>query len=256
MAKVSTKLQTGAGLLKVYSRLFFRNYVLVPFVALEIMGCTILATRPNQEMANTAAALRAAREVQADTLAPEYYRQATEWFFRAKHEYKFKNFDVARGYASKARRFAEEAEFEALRNGGNRSDQAVSDPLDNAVDAANPNRNKNNQQQPTPSAPKAAATPDAYPTPEGTPADVYDQRKAAEDQALQQRLQQNSQSNSKGSGLGINFNPVVNPNNLNNSQAGANTTGSGSTTGTNPSGSTAPAGGTTANPPTDNAAGK
>jgi len=81
-------------------------------------GCTLFASRPTQLMSDTAAAIRAAKGVQADTLAPELYRQANEWFFRAKHEYKFKNFKLATDLAEKARRFAEQAEFQSLKNGG------------------------------------------------------------------------------------------------------------------------------------------
>jgi hypothetical protein len=114
-------------------------------------------------MSNTNAAIRAAKEVQADTLAPELYRQSTEWYFRAKHEYKFKNFQLAKQYADKARHFAEQAEFESLRNGGNRGEMGGSDPLANV--------------------PASASAPYDYPTPTGTPADDYDKRKAQEDAA-------------------------------------------------------------------------
>ncbi len=69
-------------------------------------------------MSNTQAALRAAKEVQADVLAPELYRQATEWFLKARQEYRYKDFEKAREYADKARVNAEQAEFEALKNGG------------------------------------------------------------------------------------------------------------------------------------------
>ena len=81
-------------------------------------------------MSNTAAAIRAAREVQADTRAPELFRQSNEWFFKARQEYKLKNFKEARIYASKARRFAEEAEYEELNSGANRV-SAPPDPLGN-----------------------------------------------------------------------------------------------------------------------------
>lgn len=122
----------------------------------------MMTIRPVQEMSDTAAAIRAAREVQADTLAPELYRQANEWFFKAKHEYKFKNFDLARSYSDKARVFAEDAEFEAIRNGGNRSnDVATSDPL--APGLTGPTDK---------GAPTPTSTPYAYPTPTGTPADA------------------------------------------------------------------------------------
>jgi hypothetical protein len=126
-------------------------------------GCSMLATRPVQEMSDTAAAIRAAREVQADTLAPELYRQSNEWFFKAKHEYKLKNFSLAASYADKARTFAEDAEFEAIRNGGNRSgDVATTDPLANGLSGPSDK-----------SAPAPQSTPYTYPTPTGTPADAY-----------------------------------------------------------------------------------
>lgn len=139
-----------------------RHYATVLAITLTA-GCSLLSTRPVQDMSDTAAALRAARDVQADVLAPELYRQAGEWFFKAKHEYKFKNFELARKYASKARAFAEDAEFEALRNGGNRAsngDVTQTDPMAPGLSAPV------SEPSPTPT-----ATPYDYPTPTGTPAD-------------------------------------------------------------------------------------
>lgn len=138
---------------------------------LTFWSCTIITTRPVQEMSDTVAAIRAAREVQADTLAPELYRQSNEWFFKARNEYKFKNFSLALEYAEKARAFAEQAEFESIRNGGNRSDSAAADPLTGAP--------------PPPSEDQKEAKKESYdyPKPEGTPSDVFDERKAAEDSA-------------------------------------------------------------------------
>src|SRR5271170_5746966 len=101
------------------SRFLLKSLILI--LVLSSISCSVFATRPVQDMSDTEAALRAAKEVQADTLAPELYRQANEWFFKSKHEYKFKNFDLARTYSDKARLFAEDAEFEAIRNGGNRN---------------------------------------------------------------------------------------------------------------------------------------
>jgi hypothetical protein len=79
-------------------------------------------------MSDTSSALRAAREVQADSLAPELFRQARELYFKARQEYKFKNFKEAETLARKARIFAERSEFEAILNGGNRVSSAP-DPL-------------------------------------------------------------------------------------------------------------------------------
>lgn len=127
------------------------RFVLAVFLVPLLGGCTILASRPVQLMSETGAAIRAAKEVQADTLAPELYRQANEWYFKAKHEYKFKNFHLAKEYATKARNFAELAEFQSIRNGGK-----VSEP-------------------PPPEATPAAA-PYPYPTPTGVPADELERR--------------------------------------------------------------------------------
>lgn len=80
-------------------------------------------------MLNAVAALRAAKEVQADILAPELYRQSKEWFFKARNEYRLKDFDKARIFIKKSRILAEKAEFEAVKNGGNRV-SAPPDPLE------------------------------------------------------------------------------------------------------------------------------
>ena len=132
--------------------------LLLALMILVLAACSVLATRPIQEMSDTTAALKAAREVQADTLSPELYRKATEWFNKAKQEYKFKNFKAAKDYAEKARRYAEQAEFAAIQNNGVRADYSETHPA------------------PTPT---QSRTYD-YPVPTGTPADVYDQRQKEE----------------------------------------------------------------------------
>jgi hypothetical protein len=135
-----------------------------------ITGCSVFATRPIQQMSDCSVAIRAAKEVQADVLAPELYRQAMEMFFRARKDYKFKNFLLAREYAEKAKKLAEQAEFEAIRSGGNRIDAGIVDPMANGVQAAKEELPSSGSQ------PQPAATPYPYPTPEGIPADSYDQR--------------------------------------------------------------------------------
>jgi hypothetical protein len=147
----------GAGR-KSRSLLLFKAVTTAGF--LLAVGCSLMTTRPVQEMSDTAAAIRAAREVQADTLAPELFRQSIEWFNKAKREYKFKNFDLAKSYSDKARLYAEDSEFEAIRNGGNRSDTQMADPMASGLNIP-----------PPPSAPASAPSPYAYPTPQGIPAD-------------------------------------------------------------------------------------
>src|SRR4051812_17489887 len=140
------------------SRLTAFALALLALAILAGAGCTIFTTRPVQEMSDTQAAMRAAKEVQADTLAPEIYRQASDWWLKAKREYKLKNFALASDYADKARAFAEQAEFEAVRGGGVREEPP--DPMEKKP-------------------PKYP--PYAYPTPTGTPFDTYDQRKQEEE---------------------------------------------------------------------------
>jgi hypothetical protein len=176
--RIKKNLKTGIGG-DFNSRFLLRASVLV--LVLSSGSCSVFATRPIQDMSDTEAALRAAKEVQADTLAPELYRQANEWWFHARKEYRFKNFALAQEDAIKARRFAEQAEFEALRNGGNRTDVA---PVDQAIQIPS--------SQPTgASTPDPTNTPYAYPSPEGTPADVYEQRKAEDDARKAKEAQAN-----------------------------------------------------------------
>jgi hypothetical protein len=88
--------------------------------ALALSSCSIVAIRPRQEMADTAAAIRAAREVNAQTAAPEFYREAEEWYFKARQEYRLKNFKLAKDAADRARAAAEKAEFQAILGGAQR----------------------------------------------------------------------------------------------------------------------------------------
>lgn len=92
-------------------------------------ACAIFDTRPVQEMSDSSAAIRAAKEVQADVLAPELYRQAKESFDKARKEYTLKNFRDAKDYAETARRVAEKAEFVALKKGAARTSLIPDDPL-------------------------------------------------------------------------------------------------------------------------------
>ncbi|OFZ69464.1 MAG: hypothetical protein A3K03_02440 [Bdellovibrionales bacterium RIFOXYD1_FULL_44_7] len=142
----------------------------ISFIAITtIIGCSVFALRPTQEMSDTAAAIKAAREVQAEILAPELYRQANEFFFKAKNEYKFKNFREAKEYAEKSRRFAEQAEFEAIRNGADRVEDTALTPLANETTGPPPTT--------APPAPKPE--PYEYPNPTGTPYETYEKQQQA-----------------------------------------------------------------------------
>jgi hypothetical protein len=90
-------------------------------LVLASTGCSVIARRPSQEMADAAAALKAAREVQADTNSTDYFRLAEEMFFKARQEYRLKNFARAKKHAEQARELAEKAEFLSIRGGAVRS---------------------------------------------------------------------------------------------------------------------------------------
>jgi hypothetical protein len=116
---------------------YFQKSLLASALALAVStGCSLFSTRPVQTMADTAAALRAAREVEADVHAPELYREATEWFTKARQEYRLKQFDLAKGYADRARVLAEKAEFQALRDGGKRGEELMTSEDFEAMPAA------------------------------------------------------------------------------------------------------------------------
>lgn len=105
----------------------------IAIAAMAFAGCVITATRPTQEYSDTLAALRAAKEVGADTLAPETYQQADEYFAKAKSHYRLKYYFEAREALLKSRTFAEKAEFEALRAGATRVSTVPKDPLAEAT---------------------------------------------------------------------------------------------------------------------------
>lgn len=124
-------------------------------------SCAIFTTRPVQELSDATAALKAAREAQAETLSPDLYRQANEWFGKAKREYKFKNFKEAKEYIETAKKLAEQAEFESIRQTtlGSAPPDSSHSPSFNTYDTPPPD---------TPSEPTE------FPTPEGTPAESWD----------------------------------------------------------------------------------
>jgi hypothetical protein len=105
-------------------------------------------------MSDMAAAIRAAKEVQADLNATEYFRVAEELAFKAKQEYRYKNFARAKTFANQAREAAEKAEFISIRGGASRTSLSAP-PTDEGVTLPPPNE------------PQSA--PPAEPTPSNSP---------------------------------------------------------------------------------------
>lgn len=129
-------------------------------------GCAIFTTRPTQLMSDTSAAIKAAREAQADVHAPELYRQANDWWFQARQEYKFKRFDTAEEYALKAREFAEKAEYSSIQQGAERQDLGPQETFEDSTrprteEFEEPTPVPYNQMSPLggPGAPSNSATP-------------------------------------------------------------------------------------------------
>jgi len=115
-------------------------------------------------MSNMEVAIKAAKEVNADILAPELFRTAQEVSLKARREYRYKNFEIAKKYSDQARVYAEKAEFEALRNGAKRESVPV-DPLSEPSYAPVPTTNPNG----TPLNPSASPQPSGKSTGRKTP---------------------------------------------------------------------------------------
>lgn len=100
-------------------------------------GCAVFAVRPTQEITNMEVAIRAAKEVSADQLAPDLYRMAVENGIRARREFRLRNYKIAKELADSARVYAEKAEFESIKSGGKRESVPV-DPLAEPTEQTSP----------------------------------------------------------------------------------------------------------------------
>ena len=78
-------------------------------------ACGLTTTRPKLEMSLAASAYVAARDAKADTLAPNIFRKAEEYYLKAKSSYRRKYFNKAKQYAVLSKKFSEQAEYEAVR---------------------------------------------------------------------------------------------------------------------------------------------
>jgi len=129
-------------------------------------------------MSDTSAALRAAKEVSADSLAPEKYRKATEAYFKAQNEYRMKNFRIAEDYALRAKILAEESEYDALKQGSSRTSLLP------------------------PEMPEPPPPPSTYSPPEGELASEVMKRQATGGSSAPQGTSQNGSGSGTGSGTG------------------------------------------------------
>lgn len=82
---------------------------------LTLGACGLGTTRPKVEMSLAQAAFLAAKEAGADSQSPTLYRKAEVYYIKAKSAYRRKYFNKAKDYAILSKRFAEKAEYEAIR---------------------------------------------------------------------------------------------------------------------------------------------
>lgn len=76
-----------------------------------ILGCH---PRPVEELIFADVALKAAQKAKAESLAQETYRQAENFYLRAKKDYAESYFESSKKNAIQARTLAEQAEYKSL----------------------------------------------------------------------------------------------------------------------------------------------
>ncbi len=79
------------------------------------MACGLTTTRPKEEMSLAQAAFLAAKESGADVHAANLFRQAEDYYLKAKSAYRRKYFNKAQEYALLSKKFSEQAEYAAVR---------------------------------------------------------------------------------------------------------------------------------------------
>lgn len=89
--------------------------LVITFLLITLGACGLATTRPKYEMAMAQTAFLAARDANAQTLAPGFFRKAEFYYLKAKSSYKRKNFNKAQQYATLSQKFSEKAEAVAIR---------------------------------------------------------------------------------------------------------------------------------------------
>lgn len=88
-------------------------FLLISFILLG--SCGLTTTRPKVEMSLAQAAFMAAKEAGADIHASSLFRQAEDYYLKAKSSYRRKYFNKAQEYAILSKKFSEQAEYSAIR---------------------------------------------------------------------------------------------------------------------------------------------
>jgi hypothetical protein len=80
-----------------------------------IAACGLTTTRPKVEMSLAQAAFMAAKEAGADIHAANLYRNAEDYYLKAKSAYRRKYFNKAQEYALLSKKYSEQAEYQSVR---------------------------------------------------------------------------------------------------------------------------------------------
>lgn len=91
------------------------KHILILISILVLQSCGLATTRPKVEMSLSQAAFMAAKEAGADVHAPNLYRQAEDYYLKAKSAYRRKYFSKAKEYALHSKKYSEQAEYSAIR---------------------------------------------------------------------------------------------------------------------------------------------
>jgi len=78
-------------------------------------ACGLATTRPKLDMSYAQAAFLAAKEAKAEVYASNLFRKAEIYYLKAKSAYRRKYFNKAKNYATLCKKFAEQAEYEAVK---------------------------------------------------------------------------------------------------------------------------------------------
>ncbi len=89
--------------------------ILLAIILITVGACGLTTTRPKVEMSLAQAAFLAAKEAGADIHASNLYRQAEDYYLKAKSAYRRKYFNKAQEYALLSKKFSEQAEYAAVR---------------------------------------------------------------------------------------------------------------------------------------------
>ena len=90
---------------------FFTTLLLIFFLG----ACGLATTRPKTEMALAQTAFLAAKQANAQSLAPNIFRKAEFYYLKAKSAYRRKYFNKAKQYAILSQKFSEQAEYVAKK---------------------------------------------------------------------------------------------------------------------------------------------